>query len=74
MIRVPDFGIGLRRAIALLLFGDGIFTQEGPDWKHLRGVLRPLLQHKYYESLEHFRVAVDDLVDVIDICKGTIDL
>lgn len=31
-----DFGIGLRRKIALPMFGDGIFTQEGPDWKHSR--------------------------------------
>ncbi|KNG44201.1 cytochrome p450 alkane hydroxylase [Stemphylium lycopersici] len=69
-----DFGIGLRREIALPMFGDGIFTQEGPDWKHSRDLLRPQLQHKHYANLEIFRVAVDDLVQLLATRSGTVDL
>jgi cytochrome P450 len=56
------------------MFGDGIFTQEGPDWKLSRDLLRPQLQHKQYESLEVFRTAVDDLIQHIDEANDTIDL
>lgn len=71
---MQDFGIGPRRAITFPMFGDGILTQEGPDWKQSRDMLRPQLQHKQYENLEVFRVAVDDLVHGIRDGDGTIDL
>lgn len=74
MTSVLDFGIGPRRAIALPMFGDGIFTQEGPDWKHSRDLLRPQLQYKHYEDLEVFRVPVDDLVQLVGTRSGTVDL
>ncbi|KAF1843674.1 cytochrome P450 alkane hydroxylase [Cucurbitaria berberidis CBS 394.84] len=69
-----DFGMGPRRAITFPMFGDGIFTQEGPVWKHSRDMLRPQLQHKQYESLEVFRTAVDDLIHLVQQSNGTIDL
>jgi cytochrome P450 len=56
------------------MFGDGIFTQEGPDWKHSRDMLRPQLQHKQYENLEVFRVATDDLIGLVRESKGIVDL
>ncbi|KAH8725091.1 cytochrome P450 alkane hydroxylase [Phaeosphaeriaceae sp. PMI808] len=69
-----DFGMGPRRAITLPMFGDGIFTQEGPEWKHSRDMLRPQLQHKQYETLEVFREAVDDLISLVQENDGVIDL
>jgi cytochrome P450 len=66
--------MGPRRAITFPMFGDGIFTQEGPEWKHSRDMLRPQLQHKQYESLEIFREAVDDLIQLVRDANGTIDL
>ncbi|KAB2102371.1 Cytochrome P450 [Alternaria gaisen] len=69
-----DFGMGPRRAITFPMFGDGIFTQEGPDWKHSRDMLRPQLQHKQYENLEVFRVATDDLIGLVRESKGIVDL
>jgi cytochrome P450 len=66
--------MGPRRAITFPMFGDGIFTQEGPDWKHSRDMLRPQLQHKQYESLGIFRTAVDDLVQRLQDSSGVIDL
>jgi cytochrome P450 len=56
------------------MFGDGIFTQEGPEWKHSRDMLRPQLQHKQYENLEVLQTAVDDLIQRIQEGTGHIDL
>src|SRR4051812_43480111 len=56
-----DFGMGPRRQIFFPLFGDGIFTQEGPPWKHSRELLRPQFSHKQYQDLEIFREHVDNL-------------
>lgn len=69
-----DFGIGARRAVALPLFGDGIFTQEAADWKHSRDQLRPQLHHKHYSNLDIFRKSVDELIEVVKECRGTVDL
>ncbi|PSN61242.1 cytochrome P450 alkane hydroxylase [Corynespora cassiicola Philippines] len=72
--RFNDFGMGPRRAVTYPMFGDGIFTQEGLDWKHSRDMLRPQLNHKNYENLEVFRAAVDDLIQIIHDRHGVIDL
>jgi cytochrome P450 len=56
------------------MFGDGIFTQEGAEWKHSRDLLRPQFQHKQYESLEVLRPAVDDLIQRLQECDGSVDL
>lgn len=69
-----DFGMGPRRAITFPMFGDGIFTQEGAEWRHSRDMLRPQLQHKQYENLDVFRPAVDDLIQILQKSDGTIDL
>jgi cytochrome P450 len=66
--------MGPRRAITFPMFGDGIFTQEGPEWKHSRDMLRPQLQHKQYETLEVLQTAVDDLIQRIQEGAGQIDL
>lgn len=66
--------MGPRRAITFPMFGDGIFTQEGAEWKHSRDMLRPQLQHKQYENLEVFRPAVDDLIHLLQESEGTVDL
>ena len=56
------------------MFGDGIFNQEGPSWKHSRELLRAPLQHKNYENLDVFRQGVDDLIDVLSSQSAVIDL
>jgi cytochrome P450 len=56
------------------MFGDGVFTQEGRDWKHSRDILRPQLHYKHYQSLEIFRTAVDHLIQHIQEHSGTVDL
>ncbi|EUC27677.1 hypothetical protein COCCADRAFT_9781 [Bipolaris zeicola 26-R-13] len=72
--QAKDFGIGARRAVAMPMFGEGIFTQEGADWKRSRDLLRPQLHHKYYSNLETFRNSVDELIHAVRECRGTVDL
>ncbi|PSN58810.1 cytochrome P450 alkane hydroxylase [Corynespora cassiicola Philippines] len=72
--KFQDYGTGPRRAIMLPLFGDGIFTQEGSDWKHSRDMLRLQLQHKQYANLDVFRTAADDLVQLLQRNNGIVDL
>ena len=66
--------MGPRRDITLPMFGDGIFTQEGPAWKHSRDLLRTPLQHKQYENLDVFRQSVEDLTDILRSQPGVVDL
>jgi len=66
--------MGPRRKITFPMFGDGIFTQEGEDWKHSRELLRPQFHFKQYADLEIFREAVDNLIDNIPKEGGVIDL
>lgn len=56
------------------MFGDGIFTQEGPAWKHSRELLRPQLAHRQYENLDLFREPMDDLLNALPDTGGVVDL
>ena len=55
------------------MFGDGIFTQEGPAWKHSRDLLRPQLAHRQYKDLELFNEPMEDLLDALPQ-SGVVDL
>lgn len=66
------WSIGLRRDILLPFIGDGIFTQDGQEWKHSRDMLRPELVHRKYQDLDVFHGPVDDLIDVLGQKTGQI--
>lgn len=68
-----DWGMGPRRKVMFPFFGDGIFTQEGADWKHSREMLRPQFVFKQYEDLEVFRESIDNLLEALPV-KGVVDL
>ncbi|ETI21603.1 hypothetical protein G647_07950 [Cladophialophora carrionii CBS 160.54] len=68
-----DWGMGPRRKVMFPFFGDGIFTQEGADWKHSREMLRPQFVYKQYEDLEVFREPVDNLLEALP-ANGVVDL
>ncbi|OAP57333.1 hypothetical protein AYL99_08071 [Fonsecaea erecta] len=68
-----DWGMGLRRKVMFPFFGDGIFTQEGADWKHSREMLRPQFVFKQYEDLEVFREPVANLLEALP-ANGVVDL
>jgi len=69
--------MGPRRAITFPMFGDGIFTQEGNEWKNSRRILRPQFEHNQYEDLSIFKEPIDDLFKVIESSvdsSGVVDL
>lgn len=44
------------------MLGDGIFTQDGPAWKHSRDLLRPQFSYQQYQDLTVFKEHVDNLI------------
>ena len=68
-----DYSMGPRHKVMHPFFGDGIFTQEGADWKASRDILRPQFVHKQYEDLSVFQGPMEDLLDCLP-SSGTIDL
>ena len=56
------------------MFGDGIFTQEGPAWKHSRELLRPQLACKQYGDLKVFADPVNELLQILPENGGVVDL
>ena len=57
-----EYDFGVRQAIFAPLLGNGIFTQEGPAWKHSRELLRKQFVKAQYQNLDHFREHVDNLI------------
>lgn len=68
-----DWDMGPRRKVMFPFFGDGIFTQEGPDWKHSRDLLRPQFAHRQYEDLDVFQYSTDNFLKVLPT-EGLVDL
>lgn len=56
-----------------MFLGDGIFTQDGPSWKHSRDLLRRPFTRMGYQDLKGFTEHVDDLVSDLSArsCEGT---
>ena len=63
----------MRNEVFAPLLGHGIFTQEGPAWKHSRELLRNQFVRTQYQNLDQFREHVDNLIDRLP-SKGVIDL
>jgi cytochrome P450 len=68
-----DYGFGSRRSVFGPLLGNGIFTQEGPAWKHSRELLRKQFVRAQYQNLGHFSEHVDNLIECMPK-DGTVDL
>ena len=69
----PDYGFGARPKVFAPLLGNGIFTQEGPAWKHSRELLRKQFIRVQSQTLDHFREHVDNLLNRLP-SSGVIDL
>ncbi|OIW28801.1 cytochrome P450 [Coniochaeta ligniaria NRRL 30616] len=67
-----DYGLGCRPAVFSPLLGNGIFTQEGPAWKHSRELLRKQFVRARYQDLRYFHEHVGNLMDRMP--NGDIDL
>ncbi|KAH1958975.1 hypothetical protein KXW21_008052 [Aspergillus fumigatus] len=68
-----DYGFGARAAIFAPLLGNGIFTQEGPAWRHSRDLLRKQFSRVQNRILEHFHEHVDNMVARLPL-DGVVDL
>jgi cytochrome P450 len=66
--------MGPRRQIMFPLFGDGIFTQDGPNWRHSRELLRPQFSYRNYQNLDVFREHVDNLISNLPSNEEIVDL
>ncbi len=69
-----DFHLGPRNKAMMAMIGEGIFTQDGPAWKHSRELLRRQFVRMQYQNLEGFREHVENLVDVVSSSSGIVDL
>ena len=69
-----DYGFGDRHGVFSPLLGDGIFTQEGPAWKHSRELLRKQFVRMQYQNMDAFHEHVDNLLECLDASKGAVDL
>ncbi|CAF9923181.1 MAG: hypothetical protein ALECFALPRED_002318 [Alectoria fallacina] len=69
-----DYGFGDRHGVFSPLLGNGIFTQEGPAWKHSRELLRKQFIRMQYQNMDVFREHVDNLLECLYVAEGTIDL
>lgn len=69
-----DFHLGHRSMAMRSMVGEGIFTQDGPAWKHSRDLLRRQFVRIQYQNLEGFRDPVEDLIIKLEASSGVVDL
>lgn len=74
--RFEDYGMGSRRGALLPFIGEGIFTQDGPAWKHSRELLRRPFLKSHYQDLKGFGEHTDSLIAGLSSSSssGIIDL
>ncbi|KAM3086831.1 hypothetical protein ACMFMG_000954 [Clarireedia jacksonii] len=57
-----SFGLGDRQNVFGALLGNGIFTQDGPAWKHSRNLLRPLFLSNRVDHFIQIQEHVEALI------------
>ncbi|KAF8853501.1 cytochrome P450 [Acephala macrosclerotiorum] len=72
--RFQDIGLGCRRPACYPFLGEGIFTQDGPPWKHSREMLRRQFARVQARDLETFIEQVENLISTFRNSKGIVDL
>ncbi|KAB8265980.1 cytochrome P450 [Aspergillus pseudonomiae] len=68
-----DYGLGARREVFAPLLGNGIFTQEGPAWRHSRDLLGRQFSRIKSRSMEHLHEHVDNLIARVPL-NAVVDL
>ncbi|TAQ86300.1 hypothetical protein B7494_g5374 [Chlorociboria aeruginascens] len=63
--RFEDYGLGARRIGTLPLLGEGIFSQDGPAWKHSRDIIRRQFARVQMQNLQAFAPHVDTLLSAL---------
>ena len=72
-----DYVFGPRSDGLHMFIGEGIFTQDGPKWKHSRDLLRRPFTRIGYQDLRGFSEHVDDLLSRLSASshqKAIVDL
>ena len=70
-----NFGVApIREPPAKRLVGRGIFTTDGTEWAHSRGLIRPCFARAQVADLTLLKVHVDRLLELIPRDGSTIDL
>lgn len=63
-----DFDLGpMRRGNFWPLLGNGIFTQDGPDWEHSRAMMRPQFAREQVSDLDLEEKHVQNMMRALDI-------
>ncbi|KAI0383033.1 cytochrome P450 [Hypomontagnella monticulosa] len=60
--RFDDYGLGNRRVASFPLLGEGIFSQDGPPWKHSRDLIRRQFVRVQKQTIQAFSPHVEKLV------------
>ncbi|KAK5656059.1 hypothetical protein OQA88_5198 [Cercophora sp. LCS_1] len=68
-----DYNLGLRTPTFSPLLGNGIFTQDGAEWKHSRQLLRPHLASTKHQNFEYLKRCVEGMIAAIPE-DGIVDL
>ncbi|ETI27782.1 hypothetical protein G647_00231 [Cladophialophora carrionii CBS 160.54] len=72
--RFQDMRLAVRRPACYPFFGEGIFTQDGPAWRHSRELLRRQSARVQARDLETFTDQVENLISTFQHSKGVVDL
>jgi len=56
------------------MIGDGIFTQDGPGWKHSRQLLKRQFMWMQYQNLEGFHEHLDSFMERLKTSSGVTNL
>jgi len=74
-VNFEHWSLGDRRKDAFTpLLGDGIFTTDGPAWKHSRELLRPNFTQAQVADLDSFEIHVARLIKAIPKDGSTVNL
>jgi cytochrome P450 len=63
--RFEEYGLGARTLALSPLLGDGIFTQEGSEWKRSRELMKRQFMRVQKECLQNLMTSVDSLVSAL---------
>jgi cytochrome P450 len=67
-----DFSLGIRSDQLATFIGNGIFTQNGHNWKHSRSLLKPQFARSQITDTRFFEKNADNLVDAMKEQHGSV--
>ena len=66
-----DFHLGTRSWGMHAMIGDGIFTQDGNEWKGSRDILRRRFAHMQYQNLGGFHEHIESMIESLNASGST---